>query len=253
MGVEESVKGIRERVREWGLKVREVKGRDHRVLLVEPKIHNGVDVLFIHGLGSVYNPSRDGEAARRLAASGFRVHLLFLPGQGSPPREVKGYEDLAEWAMDYVRSRGINRLVVVGHSLGGEVAKALAKKAKEEGLKVRGIAIAPAGKGRRDVIRRVLVYPYALYKALKNGVSIRQVLSYARLVGRDYVPPPREVEVVQGSSDRFVPKGSRREVRREKGTSVEEWMVEEYRRGAHYPLEPTELALKVAEAAKRLE
>ncbi len=254
VGIERAVRELRRRIEEWKLRVEEVKTSEHGSLVVEPSIPNGIDVIFVHGLGSTYNPKRDGEVARRLAASGFRVHLLYLPGQGSPPRKVKSYEELAEWAMKYLRSRAGRKVIVVGHSFGGEVAKALVKKLKEEGYKVRGIVIAPAG--RREGIGRVvslLAYPYAIYKALKNGVSLKQVLRYARIINRDYVSPLREVEIIQGYSDRMVPKASRRIVDQKRGRKIEEWMREEYHRGGHFPLSPEELAEKILEAATRLE
>lgn len=252
--VEKSLKGIRRKVEAWNLRAKEVRTGEHRSFVVEPPIPSGVDVVFIHGLGSVFNPERDGEVARRLTASGLRVHFLFLPGQGSPPKKVKSYEELAEWAKSYVQKVAGRKVIVVGHSFGGEIAKALVRKMKEEGYAVRGIVIAPAGQreGLGKLIN-LLAYPYALYKALKNRVNPVQVLRYARILGRDFVPPPEEVEVIQGYRDRLVPKASKRVVTRRKGVEIEEWMKEEYHRGGHFPLSPDELARKVIEVATRLD
>lgn len=80
----------------------------------------GPSVVLVHGLGvaSTYY----GRLASALAPSA-DVHVLELPGFGRAPKPAAplGVEDLAAVVNAYARSAGLDRPMLVGHSMGSQV------------------------------------------------------------------------------------------------------------------------------------
>lgn len=82
----------------------------------------GTPLVLLHGVGS----SADGwqPAAPMLAATGSRVLAIDLPGHGESSKQPGDYSlgSLASTVRDLLDALGIERAVLIGHSLGGGVA-----------------------------------------------------------------------------------------------------------------------------------
>jgi carboxylesterase len=87
-----------------------------------------VGVVVIHGFTA--NPTGTRPLGLRLAAAGYSVEVPRLPGHGTSPRDLARtrYADWRTTVMNAVTtlSRGCDRIVVVGHSMGGSLALDLA-------------------------------------------------------------------------------------------------------------------------------
>ena len=85
---------------------------------------DGLDLIILHGLfGSARNWST---VARRLSKS-FHVIALDLRNHGeSPWTETMSYTEMAGDVAEFVTTRGLDRPIVLGHSMGGKVAMTLA-------------------------------------------------------------------------------------------------------------------------------
>ncbi|WOJ94406.1 alpha/beta fold hydrolase [Congregibacter variabilis] len=96
---------------------------------LEPTLHASVvgvgsPVILLHGLFGM--GSNLGGLARALA-SDFEVHQLDLPNHGrSSWQENSDLHDLAASVFAYLKNKGLSRVAVVGHSLGGKVAMQMA-------------------------------------------------------------------------------------------------------------------------------
>lgn len=105
----------------------------------------GPDVLLLHGLGSA--KSSFFELASALAAAGYRVHALDLPGFGGsskPLRAPYSASWFAEAVLGAMDAQAIDRAHVVGNSMGGRVALELALRRPERVRSVVGLAPAVA-------------------------------------------------------------------------------------------------------------
>jgi pimeloyl-ACP methyl ester carboxylesterase len=85
----------------------------------------GPDYVLVHGIG--VSARSYGPLAAALARRG-DVHLLDLPGYGRAPRPDRDFSiaDHAAIVARYVAEKGLDRPVVVGHSMGTQVAAQLA-------------------------------------------------------------------------------------------------------------------------------
>jgi pimeloyl-ACP methyl ester carboxylesterase len=108
-------------------------------LYVDDGGKGGLPVLFVHGLGGDHDVWAEQlehlRASRRAVAMDLRGH-----GLSDPPRN--GDYALSEMAQDVLavaRSLGLNRFVLVGHSLGGSVVIAAAAQAPAQ---VAGLLLA---------------------------------------------------------------------------------------------------------------
>ncbi len=101
----------------------------------------GADVISLHGLfGSQENL---GMISRGLAES-FRVHGLDLRNHGrSPHGEAMNYQAMAEDVLEYMDDNQLEKVHLVGHSMGGKVAMTIALMAPERVTKLAVIDIAP--------------------------------------------------------------------------------------------------------------
>lgn len=89
----------------------------------------GQPMIMIPGLtcsGDVWN-----ETVAKLG-EGYEYHIITLPGfAGNPPianHEDKYLEKMTDLLLDYVHSKGLNKPVIMGHSLGGFLALKMALK-----------------------------------------------------------------------------------------------------------------------------
>ena len=102
---------------------------------------DGPDIVFLHGADGL---REDDELLARLAQS-FRVHAPELPGFGQSQGEEQ-LEDMLDFTLhgwDGVDALGIERPVLVGHSMGGMIAAEMACVCPERVTKLA--LLAPAG------------------------------------------------------------------------------------------------------------
>ena len=155
----------------------------------------GPTLLLIHGLGAsmrVFTHS----VLDRLSGE-FRVVLMERPGSGESTREPRAcarVRSQAETVSAFIRALGLDRPVLVGHSMGGAVALAVALEHPEQ---VRGLAlVAPLANAQEDVppvFRRLIITSRALRKLTAWTVATpASILARAQvmdtLFGPDAVP-----------------------------------------------------------------
>lgn len=101
----------------------------------------GADVISLHGLfGSQENL---GMINRGLAES-FQVHGLDIRNHGrSPHDEAMNYQVMAEDVLEYMDDQQLEKVHLVGHSMGGKIAMTIALMAPERIHKLAVIDIAP--------------------------------------------------------------------------------------------------------------
>lgn len=84
----------------------------------------GPPLLLVHGL---FGSSRNWTRIARSLSPSRRVHALDLPNHGeSPWTESTDYPSMAKALGDYLDEAGLERVDLIGHSMGGKVAMALA-------------------------------------------------------------------------------------------------------------------------------
>jgi pimeloyl-ACP methyl ester carboxylesterase len=94
-------------------------------MIALPAASTGGEVVLLHGWGGGRR-SMQGVAAG-LAARGYRVHALDLPGFGDtpPPPEAWGAADYARLVNRYLEAHDLPRVRLVGHSFGGRISMVL--------------------------------------------------------------------------------------------------------------------------------
>lgn len=101
----------------------------------------GPPLIILHGL---FGSARNWEGIARKLAADWRVHALDLRNHGdSPWAKATDYPAMAEDVLAYLDRRGLSRAVVVGHSMGGKTAMALALTAGERVAALVVVDIAP--------------------------------------------------------------------------------------------------------------
>ena len=155
----------------------------------------GPTLLLIHGLGAsmrVFTHS----LLERLSGD-FRVVLLERPGSGESTREPAAcarVRSQAETVSAFIKELGLERPVLVGHSLGGAVALTLALEHPEQ---VRGLALVAPLAGLQEtvptVFNRLIITSRALRKLTAWTVATpASILKRAEvldtLFGPDAVP-----------------------------------------------------------------
>lgn len=112
----------------------------------------GTDVVLVHGIG--VSGRYFAPLARLLARTG-RVLVPDLPGFGASadPAHVLSIEEHAHVLLDLVRSSGLVRPVLLGHSMGAQVVTEMA--AQEPGLAERVVLLGPVTEpGTRSALRQ---------------------------------------------------------------------------------------------------
>jgi len=87
-------------------------------------------VIFLHGIGGgagMWTPQ-----VASFAAAGYRPVALDLPGYGArPPVDAMGFEELALDVENEIAARGLERPVLLGHSMGGMVVQTMLRRRPE--------------------------------------------------------------------------------------------------------------------------
>jgi pimeloyl-ACP methyl ester carboxylesterase len=157
---------------------------------------SGPALLLIHGLGG--NMRTFTHSVLDRLAGEFRVVVMERPGSGESTRGSNASAQVraqAETVSAFILALGLDRPVLVGHSLGGAVALAVALEHPEQ---VRGLAlIAPLANVQETVpvvFRRLLITSRALRSLAAWTVATpASILRRARVLdtifGPDPVPP----------------------------------------------------------------
>lgn len=154
----------------------------------------GTPVLLIHGFGGdclswLFN--------QEALAEGHTTYALDLPGHGGSEKDVGSgtLEVMVQAVLDFMAAKGIEKAHLVGHSMGGAVALALAKD--HAGKVASATLLAPAGLGaeinmefingyieqkRAKKLRGVLEALVADPGMITNDM-VEEVLKYKRLDG----------------------------------------------------------------------
>ncbi|QGQ19808.1 alpha/beta fold hydrolase [Cellulomonas sp. JZ18] len=176
------------------------------------------DVVLVHGIGvsSHYFQPLAGELARDGV-----VHMLDLPGFGDVPRPDRrmDVEDFAAVVERWLRSAGLDRPTLVGHSMGAQVVVELLAKAPE--LAGHAVLVGPTTDPRaRSALRQgVRLLRTAVHESLRTnqtilvdylqsgpywyGVVLPSMVAYRTEERVQQVPLP--VLVVRGENDRIAP------------------------------------------------
>jgi pimeloyl-ACP methyl ester carboxylesterase/putative sterol carrier protein len=136
----------------------------------------GPDVVLIHGLGATKTSFFD--TAATLAANGYRVHAIDLPGFGSSSKPL-GAPYNASWFADSVLALldalDIDRAHIVGNSMGGRVAIEVALRAPRRvgGLALLSPAVAFVKRPWLRVVQalppQLGVLPHAFTRGMVSG------------------------------------------------------------------------------------
>ncbi|MEL6182513.1 MAG: alpha/beta fold hydrolase, partial [Myxococcota bacterium] len=122
---------------DYGAPVRTVTLDGVEVAYVDQGRPEGRPLVLVHGLGEHVGYWRRNMGAW---AQWYRVVAIDLPGYGhsakpAQPFSMRGYADVVRGVMDHV---GLEQAVVVGHSMGGQVALTMALRHPE---RVRGLVL----------------------------------------------------------------------------------------------------------------
>lgn len=157
---------------------------------------DGPTLLLIHGLGSNMRTFTHSVLDRLVGE--FRVVVMERPGSGESSRDPRADARLrsqAETVSAFIHALGLDRPVLVGHSLGGAVALVVALDYPEQ---VRGLAlIAPHANVQETVpavFRRLLINSRTLRRLAAWTVAtpssiLRRERVLDTLFGPDPVPP----------------------------------------------------------------
>jgi pimeloyl-ACP methyl ester carboxylesterase len=138
---------------------------------------DGEPVVLVHGLSASW---RWWEATAQHLGERFRVLLPDLPGHGDrPSMRAPALAGAPEWLAAWLRSAGLERAHLVGHSLGGLVCARLAIRRPE--LVDRLVLVAPAGVPERSLVGSVL--PLAASVASASPAFLRRLVGDAARAG----------------------------------------------------------------------
>jgi pimeloyl-ACP methyl ester carboxylesterase len=132
-----------------------------------------IGVVVMHGKGG--SPSRFvSDLAYSLQRRGFQVENIEMPWSGRREYDVNvaGAEAEVESAISRLRTKGVNKVFVTGHSQGGIFALYFGSKYKVDGV----VAIAPGGNVGNTVFREKLAEALSLArKNLDEGKGAEKV------------------------------------------------------------------------------
>jgi pyruvate dehydrogenase E2 component (dihydrolipoamide acetyltransferase) len=159
----------------------EAKGRKIRHLKAGPD--TGTPILLLHGFGADMTTWMFNQAA---LAEDRPVYAIDLPGHGGSGKDVgQGtVEALAAAVLDYMDAAGIGAAHLVGHSLGGAIAVAIALAAP--GRVTALTLIAPAGFGA-EVLQEFIDGFIAESRPRKLRPVIEMLVANPQLVTADMV------------------------------------------------------------------
>ena len=218
---------------------REIEAGGRRLRLLDLGGGEETPVLLVHGFGADLN---SWMFTQPVLAESRRAVALDLPGHGGSTKEVGAgdAETLAAAVADALDALGLERVHLVGHSMGGAIAIALAGRLPERVASLTLIAAAGLGPeinggfidgfvraGRRREAQEVLAL-LVHDPALVSRAMVEDVLRYKRLdgvaaalntVARAWFPDGRQaldlrpalgalsvpVQLIWGSDDRIIP------------------------------------------------
>jgi pyruvate dehydrogenase E2 component (dihydrolipoamide acetyltransferase) len=218
---------------------RDIEAGGRRLRVLDIGSGDGAPVLLLHGFGADLNAWMFNQPA--LAERG-RVLSMDLPGHGGAEKQVGAgdVEVFAAAAADAMATLGLDRVHLVGHSMGGAIAVAVARRQPERVASLTLICAAGLGPEidgpfidgfvkaqRRREMQQVLA-GLVHDPALISRVMIEETLRYKRLDGvqsaletiaRAWFPDGRQavdlrpalaalgmpVQIVWGRDDRIIP------------------------------------------------
>ena len=177
-----------------GVKSRDIEVAGRRLRYLELGEGDGVPVLLVHGFGADLNTWMFTQPA---LATGRRTLALDLPGHGGSAKEVGAgdAESLTDAVEGALGALGVERVHLVGHSMGGAVAASLALRRPElvssltliasagfgpeiNGLFIDGFVRAARRREAAEVLSLLVHDP-----ALVSRTMVEDVLRYKRLDG----------------------------------------------------------------------
>ena len=218
---------------------RDIEAGGRRLRVLDLGGGDATPVVFIHGFGGDLNSWMFTQPA---LAEGRRAVALDLPGHGGADKEVgAGDADMFAAAVaDAIAALGLDRVHLVGHSMGGAIALAVAARRPERVASLSLIATAGLGPeingafidafvraGRRREAQEALAM-LVHDPALVSRVMIEETLRYKRLDGvaaaletiaRAWFPDGRQahdllaelgalpvpIQLIWGEDDRIIP------------------------------------------------
>jgi pyruvate dehydrogenase E2 component (dihydrolipoamide acetyltransferase) len=219
---------------------RDIEAGGRRLRVLDLGIGDATPVVFIHGFGGDLNSWMFTQPA---LAEGRRAVALDLPGHGGADKEVGAgdAEMFAAAVADALAALGLDRVHLVGHSMGGAIALAVAARRPERVASLTLIATAGLGPeingafidayvraGRRREAQEALAM-LVHDPALVSRAMIEETLRYKRLDGvaaaletiaRAWFPDGCQaldlrpalgalaapVQLIWGSDDRIIPR-----------------------------------------------
>jgi hypothetical protein len=154
-----------------------------------PVTDNGETVVLLHGLGRTSRSMRS--LGRRLEARGYTVHNLDYPSRRQSFEELTNYVGRS---IEECGGAGAERLHLVGHSLGGILARAYVQEFRPGNLG-RVVMLSPPNHGSEivDVLRR---WPFFDRVVGPTGIELGTV---PESVPNRLEPPDYEVGIIAGN------------------------------------------------------
>jgi uncharacterized protein len=189
-------------------------------------------IIFCHGQSG--SMDRDADQAPFLHTAGFNVLMFDFRGHGRSEGEwvTMGYLERLDLggALDYLSGRGVERVGVLGWSMGGAVAVAVAREDPRVVAVVSDSGYASfrrvlvgglRGRGLPAILAQVLSWFMWRYASLWVGVDLA-AQEPQRVVNSDFRCP---LLLIQGDADRYVPLRDAEMLAAATGGSVELWRL----------------------------
>lgn len=142
---------------------------------------NAGPVVFLHGL---FGRARNLGFLQRAASARFNTLALDLRNHGHSPHGPADYAEMAQDVLETLDALGVERFMVVGHSMGGKVAMMLALAAPGRVSKLLVADIAPdrTGHGHGEMVSRLAEtsFPPALDR--RTGIDFLEPIVGSRAV-----------------------------------------------------------------------
>lgn len=148
-------------------------------------------LLFIHGLGSTH---RVWDLNVISLQADNQCVVVDLPGYGqsSPIQGTATLEKFARVIEEFVRKKGFNNLILVGHSMGGQLALILALRKK---IRIQGLVLlAPAGFETFSEAERKWFQLFYKSSLILNQTRAQINHNFYK---NFFVPPPLAAEILQ--------------------------------------------------------
>jgi len=102
---------------------------------------SGPPLIVLHGL---FGSATNWRSVARTLASSHEIHALDLRNHGASPwADSMGYQDMADDVRRYIESHGLGPVALMGHSMGGKTAMALALESPDLVERLIVVDIAP--------------------------------------------------------------------------------------------------------------